>query len=338
MGRRERPLGADVPRCLRGGSPQPGRHDLVRGPQRAAGHPRGAHVRRLARPRGAHARARRAPVHRRRAPSGRRLRPARRELLHRARLHQPAHRAGPRRHPAAAPTAATRTRSSSPAATAAFNPEPIAEFIDAAVLGDGEQAVLEISDVVEAWKREGRPGGRDELLLRLAAHRRGLRAAVLRRRLPARRAHPPGGAQPLGRPVAGRQAHGDGPRRVALPQAAAGAARRDRPRADERRDLPRLHPRLPVLPGRDDHPPGARALDHRHRRDGRARSGRVRLRGGRPAQPLERRPLRDRRGHQGPGRPLRGHQHQPVAAEHPRRRVQRRPRQRAVAATAAAPA
>ncbi len=50
----------------------------------------------------------------------------------------------------------------------AFNPEPIAEFIDAAVLGDGEQAVLEISDVVEAWKREGRPGEREELLLRLA--------------------------------------------------------------------------------------------------------------------------------------------------------------------------
>src|SRR3954451_8020863 len=51
---------------------------------------------------------------------------------------------------------------------AAFNPEPIAEFIDAAVLGDGEQAVLEISDVVRGWKAEGRPGGRDGLLLRLA--------------------------------------------------------------------------------------------------------------------------------------------------------------------------
>ncbi len=50
----------------------------------------------------------------------------------------------------------------------AFNPEPIAEFIDAAVLGDGEQAVLQISDVIEAWKREGRPGGREELLLRLS--------------------------------------------------------------------------------------------------------------------------------------------------------------------------
>jgi len=51
---------------------------------------------------------------------------------------------------------------------AAFNPEPIADFIDAAVLGDGEQAVLAITEIVRVWKREGRPGGRDELLLRLA--------------------------------------------------------------------------------------------------------------------------------------------------------------------------
>src|SRR5919202_3272451 len=36
---------------------------------------------------------------------------------------------------------------------AAFNPEPIAEFIDAAVLGDGEQAVLEMTDVLRQAKR-----------------------------------------------------------------------------------------------------------------------------------------------------------------------------------------
>jgi radical SAM family uncharacterized protein len=52
---------------------------------------------------------------------------------------------------------------------AAFNPEPIASFIDAAVLGDGEQVVLAITEVVREWKGEGRPGGRDELLCRLAA-------------------------------------------------------------------------------------------------------------------------------------------------------------------------
>src|SRR5919201_7020547 len=51
---------------------------------------------------------------------------------------------------------------------AAFNPEPIADFVDAAVLGDGEEAVLEITDIIRTWKAEGRPGGRTELLLRLA--------------------------------------------------------------------------------------------------------------------------------------------------------------------------
>jgi radical SAM family uncharacterized protein len=51
---------------------------------------------------------------------------------------------------------------------AAFNPEPIAEFIDGAVLGDGEQAVLAITELIRGWKRAGRPGGRDGLLLSLA--------------------------------------------------------------------------------------------------------------------------------------------------------------------------
>src|SRR3954469_23528169 len=51
---------------------------------------------------------------------------------------------------------------------AAFNPEPIADFVDAAVLGDGEEAVLEITDLVRRWKQEGSPGGRDEILIRLA--------------------------------------------------------------------------------------------------------------------------------------------------------------------------
>ena len=52
---------------------------------------------------------------------------------------------------------------------AAFNPEPIADFLDAVVLGDGEEAVLAITALVREWKRSGRPGGRDGLLLSLAA-------------------------------------------------------------------------------------------------------------------------------------------------------------------------
>ncbi|GAB3997236.1 TIGR03960 family B12-binding radical SAM protein [Nocardioides marmoraquaticus] len=52
---------------------------------------------------------------------------------------------------------------------AAFNPEPVADFVDAVVLGDGEEIVLAISEVCREWKAEGRPGGREGLLLRLAA-------------------------------------------------------------------------------------------------------------------------------------------------------------------------
>ena len=51
---------------------------------------------------------------------------------------------------------------------AAFNPEPIADFIDAAVLGDGEEAVLRLTELVREWKQAGRPGGRAGLLESIA--------------------------------------------------------------------------------------------------------------------------------------------------------------------------
>ena len=37
-----------------------------------------------------------------------------------------------------------------------YNPEPLAEYVDAFVIGDGEEAIGEIADVVGAWKRGGR--------------------------------------------------------------------------------------------------------------------------------------------------------------------------------------
>jgi radical SAM family uncharacterized protein len=52
---------------------------------------------------------------------------------------------------------------------AAFNPEPLADFLDAVVLGDGEEAVLLVTSLVRAWKQGGCPGGRDGLLETLAA-------------------------------------------------------------------------------------------------------------------------------------------------------------------------
>ena len=48
-----------------------------------------------------------------------------------------------------------------------YNPEPLADFIDAAVLGDGEEVVAEITETVATWRAEGH-GSRSGLLRRLA--------------------------------------------------------------------------------------------------------------------------------------------------------------------------
>jgi len=51
---------------------------------------------------------------------------------------------------------------------ATFNPEPMADFVDGFVIGDGEEPVGEVTEVVGAWKRAGRPGGREGVLHELA--------------------------------------------------------------------------------------------------------------------------------------------------------------------------
>lgn len=48
----------------------------------------------------------------------------------------------------------------------AFNPEPLHAFIDAFVLGDGEEATLDVLQAVRDWKKSG--AGRHELLTKLA--------------------------------------------------------------------------------------------------------------------------------------------------------------------------
>jgi len=50
----------------------------------------------------------------------------------------------------------------------ATNPEPMAGFLDVVVLGDGEQASLQLSGIVRDWLAAGRPGGRDGVLETLA--------------------------------------------------------------------------------------------------------------------------------------------------------------------------
>lgn len=51
----------------------------------------------------------------------------------------------------------------------AFNPEPLADFIDLAVLGEGEEVVADITAVVRDWKASGRtPGSREGVLRELS--------------------------------------------------------------------------------------------------------------------------------------------------------------------------
>ena len=47
----------------------------------------------------------------------------------------------------------------------AFNPEPLAEFFDAFLVGDGEEAVIRIAETVKSWKESG--GSKRELLSEL---------------------------------------------------------------------------------------------------------------------------------------------------------------------------
>jgi radical SAM family uncharacterized protein len=52
---------------------------------------------------------------------------------------------------------------------ATFNPEPLADFVDLAVLGEGEEVVAEITRVVAEWKASGRTeGSRHHALVALA--------------------------------------------------------------------------------------------------------------------------------------------------------------------------
>ena len=175
-------------------------------------------------------------------------------------------------------------------------------------------------------------------VLRALGHVAGrLRAVDVRRRL----RRPPRSSSSRRRyadvPDAGREAHDRRPRRVALPEAAARAAHRGRARPAQRRDLPRLHARLPLLPGGHDHPPGARAPGragaHRWCSDGLRRTGYDEVT---PHLAVERRLSRHRRRrrrhHQRPGELAARCR---VAAQPARRRLHRRhrrPRSRRCAA------
>jgi len=49
-----------------------------------------------------------------------------------------------------------------------FNPEPLADFVDVFVIGDGEEVIAEITEVVGEWKRNRTPGSRPNVLRALS--------------------------------------------------------------------------------------------------------------------------------------------------------------------------
>lgn len=49
-----------------------------------------------------------------------------------------------------------------------YNAEPVADFFDVFFIGESEEAIGEMADIVKAWKKEGKPGGRKEIVRRMA--------------------------------------------------------------------------------------------------------------------------------------------------------------------------
>ncbi len=49
-----------------------------------------------------------------------------------------------------------------------YNAEPVADFFDLFLIGEGEEMIGEFIEVLKMWKQEGRPGGREECLRRAA--------------------------------------------------------------------------------------------------------------------------------------------------------------------------
>ena len=213
---------------------------------------------------------------------------------------------------------------------AAFNPEPIADFVDAAVLGDGEQAVGAITDIVRDWKA-GRPPGRAGR----AAAAAGRAPAASTSRASTTSATCPTAASSRSRP-----------NRAGVPER---VTKHTVMNLDE---WP--YPKTPLVPlaetvhermsveifrgctrgcrfcqaGMITRPVRERSIDGIGEMVAQ-RPGRHRLRGGRAALAVQSADHSEiGAARQAARRPLRGRQGQPVAAVHPGRRVQHRPRQR----------
>ena len=273
-------------------------------------------------------RAARVPaVQRRHPPPGGRLRPPRLQPQRRARLHQPPQLHRPGRDAGAGRRA--RPRAPARGGRRPLHVQPRAAGRLRRPVRDRRRRGGRQRDHRGRRRVEGQrtyaglaPGGPQ----RAEPRPRRLRPVDVRRGL---RRRPPGGrhAQVPRRPRARREAHHRRPRRLALSPPAARPHDRGRARPPQRRGLPGLHPGLPLLPGRDDHPPGARAPRRAGPHHGERRPQAHGLRRGQPHVAVERRLLGHRvdrhRHHQRPDvrRPGRRQPAQPAG-----RRLHRRHR------------
>ena len=179
------------------------------------------------------------------------------------------------------------------------NPEPIADFFDAFLVGDAEEALPVFLDAY----REARSRGlsRRDLLAAARRGRRHLRAVVLRRHIQRGRAHRGDRAQRSPGARAGAPHLGARPEARLLPRQAHGALGRDRPGPPGPRGHARLHAGLPLLPGGLLVPARARARSRRRGRHDQEVHRRVGLERGRASLALDRGLLADRAPGEVPG-------------------------------------
>ena len=265
-------LAARLPRHLRDRPAQPGPADPLRDPQRARRRRGRAVLRAVDRPRGACCGAHGLPLfsvdtHR---PAGEfdvspsTCRPSSSTRTSSTASTWPA-------CPCGRPTAGPSTRWSAPAATAPTTPSRSPTSSTSSCSATARRSSARSPRSCGEWKASRPHRGQPRARAARAGRDPGrVRAVDVRRRLRRRR---PRGRHARATPTCPAQVE---KRTVAdladwpYPKQPARAAHRGGARPAQRRGVPGLHPGLPVLPGRDDHPPGARAPGRAGAHDGRS--------------------------------------------------------------------
>ena len=131
----------------------------------------------------------------------------------------------------------------------AFNPEPLADFVDFFSLGEGEESTVEIVSLYQKAKREDWTKDR---FLEAVSHIPGVYVPSFYTGRHSGRHHPPGGSA-----QGGNQANCGGSGPGLLPHQNHRTHHRNCPRPEQPGGVPGVHPGLPVLSGRLLLPPGA---------------------------------------------------------------------------------